>query len=97
VTRFWKNVTQFSACCTRFEDKVGRTLGRTHQPCHDLPNRDTILTVSCVCVLFKCFFADFEGVALREKLDNTKEVTLGLSVFVGRFFWVGKHCKHLGE
>jgi len=25
-----------------------------------------------------------------------KEETLGLSVFVGRFSWVGKHCKHLG-
>jgi len=50
-----------------------------------------------VSVLFKCFFADFEGMALRQKLDNTKEVTLWLSVFVGRFSWVGKHCKYFGE
>jgi len=32
----------------------------------------------------------------REKLETAKEGTLGLSVFVVRFFWVGKHCKHLG-
>jgi len=31
----------------------------------------------------------------REKLGFTKEVTLGLSVFVVKFSWVGKHCKHL--
>jgi len=42
VTRFWENVTHFSACWTRFKDKVGRT----HQLCHDLANRDAILTVS---------------------------------------------------
>jgi len=34
------------------------------------------------------------GVAMREKLGNTKEVTLRLSVSVVRFSWVGKHCKH---
>jgi len=39
-------VTRFSACWARCEDKVGRTLGRTHQPCHDLAKRDTILTVA---------------------------------------------------
>lgn len=94
MTRFRENVTQFLACWTCFEDKVGRTLGHTHQPCHDLANRDTFFDYACV--LFKCFFADFEGEALREKLDNTKEVTLGLSVFVVRFSWVGKHCKYLG-
>jgi len=27
-------------------DKVGRTLGCTHQPFHDLEKRDTILTVA---------------------------------------------------
>jgi len=42
VTRFRENVTHFSACWTRFKDKVGRT----HQLCHDLANRDAILTVS---------------------------------------------------
>jgi len=45
MTRFWEIVTRFSTCWARFEDKVGRTLGRTHQLCHDLANRDTILTV----------------------------------------------------
>jgi len=44
VTRFWGNVTRFSTCLARFQDKVGRTVGRTHQPCHDLAKRDTILT-----------------------------------------------------
>jgi len=62
VSRFWENVTRFSACWERFQDKVGRTLGRMHQSCHDF----------------------------------AKEVTLGLSVFVVRFSWVGKRCKHLG-
>ena len=81
MTRFWENVTQFSACWTRFEDKVGRTLGRTHQPCHDLANRDTILTVS-VYYLSVCLQI-LKVWLLKEKLDNTKEVTLGLSVFVG--------------
>jgi hypothetical protein len=46
VTRSWENVTRFSACWARFEEKVGRTLGRTHQPCHTLAKRDTILTVA---------------------------------------------------
>ena len=44
MSRFWKNMTQFSTCWARFQDKVGRTLGRTHQPCHDLTKRDTTLT-----------------------------------------------------
>jgi hypothetical protein len=44
VTRFWENVTRFSACWARFQDKVGRTLGRTYQSWHDLDKRDTILT-----------------------------------------------------
>jgi len=45
VSRFWENVTRFSACWARFLDKLGRTLGRTHQLCHDLAKCDTILTV----------------------------------------------------
>jgi len=44
VTRFWAIVTRFLACLTRFQDKVHRTLSRTHHPCHDLANRDTVLT-----------------------------------------------------
>jgi len=32
----------------------------------------------------------------REKLGTAKEETLGLRVFVVRFSWVEKHCKHLG-
>jgi len=32
----------------------------------------------------------------REKLGTTKEGTLGLRVFVARFSWVGKQCKHFG-
>jgi len=48
-------------------------------------------------ITIKGCFLQVLGVALREKLDNTKEVTLGLSVFVVRFSWVGKHCNHLGE
>jgi hypothetical protein len=46
VTRFLENATRFSACWARFEDKVGRTLGRTHQPCQDLAKRDTVLIVA---------------------------------------------------
>jgi len=45
VTRFWENVSRFSACWASFQDKVGCNLGRTHQPCHDFGNRDMILTV----------------------------------------------------
>jgi len=44
-------VTRFSACWASFQDKVGRTLGRTHQTRHDFD--------SCR-VLFKCSCADFE-------------------------------------
>jgi len=44
VTRFWENVSRFSACWARLQDKVSRTLNRTHQTCHDLAKRDTILT-----------------------------------------------------
>jgi len=44
MTRYWENVSRFSTCWARFQNKVGHTLGRTHQPCHDLANRDTILT-----------------------------------------------------
>jgi hypothetical protein len=40
--------------------------------------------------------SSFLGVALREKLENTKEVILGFGVFVVRFSLVGKYCKHLG-
>jgi len=45
VARFWKNMTRFSACWVRFQDKVGHTLGRTYQTCQDLDKRDTILFV----------------------------------------------------
>ena len=37
-------MSRFSACWASFQDKVGCTLGRTHQPCHDLAKRGTILT-----------------------------------------------------
>ena len=50
----------------------------------------------CLCVLYKCSFADFEVELEERETWITKEVTLGLSVFVVRFSWVGKHCKHLG-
>jgi len=46
MTWFRENVTRFSACWAHFEDKVGRTLGRTYQLCHDLAKRDTILSGS---------------------------------------------------
>jgi len=42
VTRFWKNMTRFSAWWARFQDKVGRT----HQTCHAFGNRDTILSAA---------------------------------------------------
>jgi len=29
VTRFWENVSRFSACWASFQDKVGRTLSYT--------------------------------------------------------------------
>ena len=48
VSRFWENVTRFSACWERFQDKVGLTLGRMHLSCHDLAKCDTILTVEVV-------------------------------------------------
>jgi len=32
----------------------------------------------------------------REKLEIAKKGTLRLRVFVARFSWVEKHCKHLG-
>jgi len=59
ITRFWENVTPFLACWSRFQDKVGRTLGRTHQPCHDLEKYDTILTaedcyISVSLQMLKC-------------------------------------------
>ena len=94
MTRFWENVTRFSACWASFEDKVGRTLGRTHQTCHDLGKRDTILTVAeyYLSVSLQILKESLK----REKLGTAKEGTLGLSVFVVRFSWVGKHCKHLG-
>jgi len=37
-------IVTLSACWESFQDKVGRTLDRTHQPCHDLAKRGTILT-----------------------------------------------------
>ena len=46
MTRFRDNVTHFSTCWTRFNDKVDRTLGRTYQPWHDLANCDTFLPVA---------------------------------------------------
>jgi len=96
VTRFWENVTRFSACWARFEDKVGRTLGRTHQPCHDLAKRDTILTVSVYYLSVSAHFLKGKRERFkREKLGTAKEGTLGLRVFVVRFSWVGKHSKHL--
>jgi len=83
-------VTRFSACWARFQDKVGRM----YQPCHDLANRDTILTVEdCyISVSLHILKKGFE-----REIWITKEVTLGLSVFVKRISWVGKHCKHLGR
>ena len=36
--------SRFSACWARFQDKVGRTLGRMHQPCHDLEKHDKFFT-----------------------------------------------------
>jgi len=44
VSQFWENVTRFSTCWARFQDKVGRTLRRTHQSCHDLDKHGTILS-----------------------------------------------------
>ena len=87
-------MTRFSACWARFQDKVGRTLSRTHQPCHDLAKRDTILTAAdCyISVSLKILSESLK----REKLGTAKEGTLGLRVFVVRFSWVGKHCKHIG-
>jgi len=74
VTRFWENVTRFSACWTRFEGKVGRTLGRTHQPCHDLAKCDTILTVSVYYLSVSAHF--FEGgrerASREENLGNQR-------------------------
>jgi len=61
-----KKRTRFLTCLARFQDKVGRTLGRTHQPCHDLANRDSILTVEdCyISVSLQILKESFE----REKL-----------------------------
>jgi len=50
---------------------------------------------ACHCVLFKCFTSDFWGELLERETWIAKEETLGLSVFVERFSWVGKHCNHL--
>jgi len=61
-------VTRFSACWTRFQDKVGRTLGRTHQSCHDLATRDTILTVE------DCYIS----VSLQILKESLKREKLGL-------------------
>jgi len=49
---------------------------------------------TCSCHL--SFFM-FLCVAQREKLVIAKEVTLGLSLFVKKFSWVRKHCKHLEQ
>ena len=69
----------FSACWESFQDKVGRTLDRTHQSCHDLAKRDTILTV---VEYYLSVLVQFLKVSLkREKLGKSKEVTLRLRVF----------------
>ncbi|RHN44262.1 hypothetical protein MtrunA17_Chr7g0217491 [Medicago truncatula] len=49
-------VTRFSACWASFQDKIGRTLGRTHQTCHDLGKRDTILTAEDCYISVLCRF-----------------------------------------
>ena len=79
MSRFWENVTRFSACWTCFQDKVGRTLGRTHQPCNDLAKCGTILTAEdCyISVSVQILRESFK----RGKLAKSKEVTLGLMVF----------------
>ena len=68
VARFWENVTRFSACWARFQDKVGRTLGRTYQTCHDLDKRDTILTAE------DCYIS----VSLQILKESLKREKLGL-------------------
>ena len=73
VTRFWKNVTRFSTWWVRFQDKVGRTLGRTHQPCHDLAKRDTILTVSVYYLSVSShFWRKGERTSREENLGNQR-------------------------
>jgi len=68
VTRFWENVSRFSACWARVQDKVGCTLGRTHQTCHDLAKRDTILTVE------NCYIS----VSVQILKESLKREKLGL-------------------
>ena len=82
MTRFWEIMTRFSTCWARFEDKIGRTLGRTFESRRDSSFRDTILTVF-VYYLFKCFssFLKVRENFKRGKLGKSKEVTLGLRVF----------------
>jgi len=75
VTQFWENMTRFSACWARFQDKVGRT----HQTCHDLAKRGTILTAKDCYISVSVHI--MKGSLKREKLGKSKEVTLGLRVF----------------
>ena len=68
-----------------------------HQTCHDLAKRDTILTVAGYYLSVSLQILKYGSRELEERETwITKEVTLGLSVFVVRFSWVGKRCKHLG-
>jgi len=94
VARFWEIVTRFSACWTRFENKVGRTLGRTHQSWHDLDNRDTILPVADWYISFSLHFwrCGFEGENLEYKGGNFRVECLCREVLL---YW--KYCNHLGE
>ena len=97
VTRFWENVTRFSTCWERFQDKVDCTLGRTHQTCHDLAKRDTILTVSVYYLSVSAHFLKVQERELQER--KTWEIKGGKFTVKGlwlEFSWVGKHCKHLG-
>ena len=89
------------AYLTRFSTGVTRFLDKAVVPCvvrlkswrnFSLAWRNFV----CLCVLYKCFYADFEVEFEERENWITNEVTLGLSVFVVRFSWVGKHCKHLG-
>jgi len=84
----------FLACWTRFEDKVGRTLGRTHQPWHDLANRDTFLSVSVyyLSVSLQILSRVFERETWEYKGGNFRVECLCREVLLVR-----KHCKHLGE